>query len=103
MLLDPDPHSQYGSGCRTAKSMRIQIYNTKKAPKIDWYNVPPLPYPPPPTGNVHVMAYTCYERHSKVPYRIGNLQWNKFQAKENPVDCFSLFVLNTIERKNPLF
>jgi hypothetical protein len=25
MLLDPDPHSQYGSGAWTAKSMRIQI------------------------------------------------------------------------------
>ncbi len=23
MILDPDPHSQYGSGSRTAKSMRI--------------------------------------------------------------------------------
>jgi hypothetical protein len=25
MLLDPDQHSQYGSGSWTAKSMRIQI------------------------------------------------------------------------------
>ncbi len=24
MLLDPDPHSQYGSGSKTAKGMRIQ-------------------------------------------------------------------------------
>jgi hypothetical protein len=24
LLLDPDPHSQYGTGCRRAKSMRFQ-------------------------------------------------------------------------------
>jgi hypothetical protein len=30
MLLDPDPHSQYGSGSRTAKSLRIRIHNTGK-------------------------------------------------------------------------
>jgi hypothetical protein len=28
MLLDPDPHSQYGSGSRTAKFMRSRIHNT---------------------------------------------------------------------------
>jgi hypothetical protein len=24
-LLDPDPHSQYGSGCRGAKTMRVDV------------------------------------------------------------------------------
>ncbi len=28
LLLDPDPHSQYGSGSRRTKSMRIRIGNT---------------------------------------------------------------------------
>ncbi len=30
MLQDPDPNSQYGSGSRTAKSLRIRIHSTNK-------------------------------------------------------------------------
>jgi hypothetical protein len=34
MLLDPYPHSHYGSGLWTAKSVRIRIHNT-----ADKYNL----------------------------------------------------------------
>jgi hypothetical protein len=44
MLLDPDPHSQYGFGSRTAKSIRIRIHNHLKAWSsslclVAWYAV----------------------------------------------------------------
>ncbi len=38
LLLDPDPnsHSQYGSGSRRAKSMRIRIHNTVARSQLDF-------------------------------------------------------------------